>query len=164
MYEKVNPEHPDKIADRIAGAIVDLCYSKQDNPKCAIEVLIGHKHATILGEVSIRPKQIEITEIVKRIAPEVDYLSVGLFEQDKHLADNQAEEVRCGDNGIFKGMPITEEQEQLAQIAHEIYDEYKADGKYILDLARDELIICQSKAHHLVTKYNLHTIYNPLGD
>ena len=24
MFEKVNPAHPDKIADRIAGAIVDL--------------------------------------------------------------------------------------------------------------------------------------------
>lgn len=24
MFEKVNPSHPDKMADRIAGAIVDL--------------------------------------------------------------------------------------------------------------------------------------------
>ena len=28
MYEKVNPSHPDKIADRIAGALVDLAYKK----------------------------------------------------------------------------------------------------------------------------------------
>ena len=28
MFEKVNPSHPDKIADRIAGAIVDLAYNK----------------------------------------------------------------------------------------------------------------------------------------
>ena len=26
MFEKVNPSHPDKVADRIAGAIVDLFY------------------------------------------------------------------------------------------------------------------------------------------
>ena len=26
MIEKVNPSHPDKVADRIAGAIVDLGY------------------------------------------------------------------------------------------------------------------------------------------
>lgn len=26
MFEKVNPSHPDKVADRIAGAIVDLTY------------------------------------------------------------------------------------------------------------------------------------------
>ena len=33
MFEKVNPMHPDKIADRIAGAIVDLAYKKNNNPK-----------------------------------------------------------------------------------------------------------------------------------
>ena len=31
-FEKVNPCHPDKVADRIAGAIVDLAYSKNNNP------------------------------------------------------------------------------------------------------------------------------------
>ncbi len=38
MIEKVNPSHPDKVADRIAGAIVDLAYKKQENPKIAVEV------------------------------------------------------------------------------------------------------------------------------
>jgi S-adenosylmethionine synthetase len=33
MYEKVNPSHPDKVADRIAGAVVDLCYQKNENPR-----------------------------------------------------------------------------------------------------------------------------------
>ena len=42
MFEKVNPAHPDKVADRIAGAIVDLAYSAESNPKIAVEVLIGH--------------------------------------------------------------------------------------------------------------------------
>ena len=37
MIEKVNPCHPDKVADRIAGAIVDLCYTKSRNPKVACE-------------------------------------------------------------------------------------------------------------------------------
>lgn len=41
MIEKVNPSHPDKVADRIAGAIVDLAYKIQDNPKIAVEVLIS---------------------------------------------------------------------------------------------------------------------------
>ena len=27
MFEKVNPAHPDKVADRIAGAMVDLAYT-----------------------------------------------------------------------------------------------------------------------------------------
>ena len=32
MIEKVNPSHPDKVADRIAGAIVDLAYETEENP------------------------------------------------------------------------------------------------------------------------------------
>ena len=47
MFEKVNPAHPDKIADRIAGALVDLAYTKVANPKIAVEVLIGHHAASI---------------------------------------------------------------------------------------------------------------------
>ena len=31
MFEKVNPSHPDKVADRIARAIVYLCYTKGRN-------------------------------------------------------------------------------------------------------------------------------------
>ena len=28
MFEKVNPGHPDKMADRLSGAIVDLVYER----------------------------------------------------------------------------------------------------------------------------------------
>ena len=31
MFEKVNPMHPDKLADRIAGALVDKAYEKEEN-------------------------------------------------------------------------------------------------------------------------------------
>ena len=41
MFEKVNPAHPDKIADRIAGALVDMAYALDENPRIAVEVLIG---------------------------------------------------------------------------------------------------------------------------
>ena len=48
MFEKVNPSHPDKIADRIAGAMVDLAYREQQAPKVSIEVLIGHRQCNII--------------------------------------------------------------------------------------------------------------------
>ena len=53
MIEKVNMAHPDKIADRIAGAIVDLAYSLNANPKIAVEVLIGHGKCTVIAESSV---------------------------------------------------------------------------------------------------------------
>ncbi len=33
MFEKVNLSHPDKVADRVAGAIVDLAYQRQHTPR-----------------------------------------------------------------------------------------------------------------------------------
>ena len=53
MFEKVNPAHPDKIADRIAGALVDIAYQKAKNPRIAVEVLIGHGVCHIIAETSI---------------------------------------------------------------------------------------------------------------
>lgn len=167
MIEKVNPMHPDKIADRIAGAIVDKAYSIQDNPKIAVEVLIGHGVCHIIAETSVHIDTTIIDEIVHRISGEVvtvDYLEV---PQDEHLAKNQDGKIRCGDNGIFCGMPLTNEQKELSQIAHKIYDKYHSDGKYILD--RNRLIVCQSnaKANDIYNEFRYSyplSIVNPLGD
>ena len=144
MIEKVNPCHPDKIADRIAGAIVDLAYTKEENPKVAVEVLIGHGLCTIIGEVSAIITRKEVKKIVERITGKKFKIILRLVPQDKHLAKNQEDKIRCGDNGIFKGVPLTQEQMKLSQIARSIFAKYPSDGKYILDGER--LIICQSNA------------------
>ena len=143
MIEKVNPQHPDKVADRIAGAIVDLAYSKEENPKIAVEVLIGHGRCLIIAESSVSIDVQDVFDAVERIAGhyQIEFLQV---KQDVHLAENQSGKIRCGDNGIFKGVPLTDEQRKLSQIARDIYARYGADGKYILD--GDKLIICQSNA------------------
>ena len=54
MFEKVNPAHPDKVADRIAGAVVDIAYETQIDPKVAVEVLIGHGVCHIIAETSAK--------------------------------------------------------------------------------------------------------------
>ena len=162
MIEKVNPSHPDKVADRIAGAIVDLAYKKNNNPKIAVEVLIGHGMCHVIIETSENFDFEEIEKIVKRIDNNVE-LDLKVVKQDIHLADNQIGKIRCGDNGIFKGVPLTEEDKKLSQIAHNIYEKYPFDGKYILD--KDKLIICQSnaKSEDLKQEYK-GAIINPLGD
>ena len=53
MFEKVNPMHPDKVCDCIAGAIVDLAYKEADNPRVAVEVLLGHGKCHIIVETSV---------------------------------------------------------------------------------------------------------------
>ena len=162
MFEKVNPSHPDKIADRIAGAIVDLAYKVEENPKVAVEVLIGHGVCHIIAETSVELDKADVGKAVARIAGNVlvDYSEV---KQDVHLAKNQSEKIRCGDNGIFKGVPLTSEQYMLSKIARNIYAEYYTDGKYILD--NEKLIICQSNAtREALAKTYPNAIINPLGD
>ena len=162
MIEKVNPCHPDKVADRIAGAIVDLAYAKEENPKIAVEVLIGHGTCHVIIETSAALDELDITDAIFRIAGDVE-VDIIIVPQDKHLSDNQADGFKCGDNGIFKGMPLTEEQKALSKIAREIYTLYPTDGKYILDEAR--LIICQSNAKSVVLKEKYtNAEINPLGD
>ena len=164
MIEKVNPMHPDKIADRIAGAIVDLGYKLQENPKIAVEVLIGHGNCKIIMESSVTFNETDVFDIVYRIAKTRNIkVEIILAKQDELLSKNQEKEIRCGDNGIFKGVPLTEEEKELSKIARKIYNEYNTDGKYVLD--KDRLIICQScaKTEELLKEYPK-AIINPLGD
>ena len=184
MFEKVNPSHPDKVADRIAGAIVDLCYTKsrnrwsnessakldlstaegrqrwaQANPKVACEVLIGHGECNIQVETSEQISAEDIEAIVRRIAGEGIETRALIVPQDIHLAANQQHGVKCGDNGIFRGVPPTHEQKLLTAIAASIYDRHPFDGKYLISTKADEdlarinrehyegtLTICQSHA------------------
>ena len=180
MFEKVNPGHPDKVADRIAGAVVDLCYTKNKNPKVACEVLIGHGECNIQVETSEQISAEDIEAIVERIAGEDFETRALIVPQDCHLAANQRQGVRCGDNGIFKGVPPTHEQKLLTAIAASIYEQHPFDGKYIIQgkgrlAAPDfDVTICQSHLsrgqepelrEHLKNAYGIHLpTINPLGE
>lgn len=166
MFEKVNPSHPDKIADRIAGALVDFAYTQEEYPKVAVEVLIGHGKCNVIAETSVSIPYSFVEETVKRIC-EIDSCAIEYVEvkQNEHLANNQSGKIRCGDNGIFKGVPITAEQKELAEIVRNLYDTFNSDGKYIIN--GFQIIGCQSKADSTEIKKKIpssyNTIINPLG-
>ena len=96
MIEKVNPSHPDKVADRIAGAIVDLGYKLNDNPKIAVEVLLGHGNCHIIIETDVNYQYDDIKKIVKRIGGNLK-LDLQVVSQDVHLNNNQKDIIKCGD-------------------------------------------------------------------
>lgn len=164
-FEKVNPSHPDKVADRIAGAIVDLAYKNSamaygEQPKIAVEVLIGHGSCHIIAETSIGLPTNDVLAIVSRITGLnsaedcfeskdvqilVDFCQV---PQDEHLAKNQDEKIKCGDNGIFKGVLTSAEENLLTKTVKELYTKFPTDGKFIYTAAKNgedpEFIGCQS--------------------
>lgn len=164
MFEKVNPSHPDKLADRIAGAIVDLAYAIDENPRIAVEVLIGHGECHITAETSVWIPLADIDAAVERIAGHGIKVTTTFARQDAHLAANQDKGFRCGDNGIFKGAPVTEEQRSLTLLARRIYARFPTDGKYIL--ADGRLIVCQSNASYtdLLPIVGHEAEVNPIGD
>lgn len=170
MFEKVNPSHPDKLADRIGGAIVDLGYKLQDNPRIAGECLIGHGVCHIIIETSVPYKQEDIKKIVDRISESEVVLDLKIVPQDVHLASNQKEEIKCGDNGIFKACKISEEEKKLTKIVEGLYAKNPTDGKYIYDEETDTLIACQSNIETAKLKAELektgikNIVVNPLGD
>jgi len=143
MIEKVNSGHPGKLADRSADAIVDLTYAMEPDPKIAVEILIGHGSCNVIIESSAKNDLSPITKIICYIGGDVN-ANIQQIPQDTHLSQNQREGLCRGDNGIFKGVPLTQEQKQLSEIAHQVYEEYPTDGKYILN--GDQPTICQSNA------------------
>ena len=169
-YERVSPKHPDKIADRIAGAIVDHCYTHSEggwlksNPRVAVEVLLGHGKCYVMIETSCTRAELscnDVDDIVHRIVGDVE-IFVTICDQDPELSKNQKDGIKAADNGIFKGVPPTYEQKLLTAFAESLYERWPYDGKYIIDNthftvdgSRDDgkhgrvscdLTICQSHA------------------
>lgn len=182
MFEKVNPQHPDKVADRIAGAIVDLAYAGTEggfasgNPKIAVEVLIGHGKVYVIVETSLCRNELrgmDVEDAITRICGNDVITYTTIVPQDSSLADNQRNGLRCGDNGIFRGKPVTDEQKELTTLLENIYSRFPSDGKCVL--YGDNLIICQSNAEEKeisdcvsdfymgINLYEPETLINPLG-
>lgn len=159
--------HPDKIADRIAGALVDYCYSVAENPKCAFEVLIGHSSCFITGETSVHIPE----DFVKSTALRICGTDLERFEyievpQDVHLADNQSGKMHCGDNGVFAGFPMPSVHSKAFNICTLLYEKHPYDGKIVLNDDSNELTICWSNAKNEEIKGIVPeaTSINPIGE
>lgn len=164
FFEKVNPAHPDKLADRIAGAIGDIFYKVNENAKWAIEVLLGHGKCLILIEASDTINDDTVREIVHRVTRDcaID-VTMHLVPQDKHLSANQLDTPRCGDNGIFKGHyynpkdPLTLLTEDTTLLCKNYYSiANDTDGKIVGKL------LGKNEMHFTVCQSNLKD--NPFGD
>lgn len=166
ITEKVSPMHPDKIADRIAGALVDYCYKMEENPKCAFEVLIGHSACFVTGETSVHVPEEMVKSIAERISGELlkefRYIEV---PQDPILALNQQKNIRCGDNGVFAGFPMPLVHQRALNICKALYEHHPYDGKIVLNQETGDLTICWSNTMTSEIKKIIPdaTSINPIG-
>jgi S-adenosylmethionine synthetase len=149
MFEKTSCFHPDKVADRIAGALVDHCYTHaaggwlKSNPRVAVETLIGHTEGLVIIETSEPLRVQDVSDTVRCISG-IRHCTVRIVPQDPHLARNQEGSPRVGDNGICRGMPVTPEQRELTALIRSLDENFHSDAKAVL--TPDRLIVCQSNA------------------
>lgn len=73
-----------------------MAYAKQENPRIAVEVLLGHGECNIIVETSATLSVRDVWNAVWRITGN-DEITVSYREypQDEHLAENQSEGFRC---------------------------------------------------------------------
>ena len=164
-----NPRNNENAIDVVAGSIKEFGVKNpiiidKDNviiaghTRLLASRKLGLEEVPVIRAEDLTEQQVKAFRIAGNV--KLNLLSV---QQDAHLSRNQSEKYRCGDNGIFKGVPLTDEEKTLAAVARDIYYNYPTDGKYILD--NDKLIICQSNASNeeLQRQYP-EAFVNPLGE
>jgi len=169
VIEKVGRYHPDKLADRCAGAIVDLAYRKAHAPRVAVELLAGHNSVTAIIESSITLDRKQVERAISRITGiQQKNIVVIQVAQDPILSNQQLLGYRCGDNGRF-ACRWNPQYEQATELVAEYDGLFISDAKYLIDLQAGAITACVSQhiredITSVVARDFQHVAVNPLGD
>ena len=125
--ESVSEGHPDKVADQISDAVVDLFLSRDPEARVACETMVTTQRIVLAGEVRCRedvtPSQAEIEEAVRATVKRIGYEQHGfhwqyadfachLHGQSAHIAmgvdESGNKDEGAGDQGIMFGFATDE--------------------------------------------------------
>lgn len=143
--ESVSPQHPDKICDQISDAILDAHLTQDPDARVAIDVAGGHGTVFVTGEVTSKATAINVAEIVRRIAGDVEVIE-HVFAQSQEIAQG-VDTGGAGDQGIMVGYATSETEELLPlevvlsrKLNQYLYTTWPYDGKTQVTL-RDGKIV-----------------------
>lgn len=143
--ESVSPKHPDKICDQISDALLDAHLAQDPDARVAIDVAGGHGTVFVTGEVTSKATNINVAEIVRRIAGDVEVIE-HVFAQSPEIAQG-VDTGGAGDQGIMVGYATNETTELLPlevvlsrQLNQYIYEKWDYDGKTQITLTDGEIV------------------------
>lgn len=109
--ESVSPKHPDKVCDQISDAILDAHLAADPLARVAVDVAGGHGKLFVTGEVTSRAQQVNVAEIVRRLAGDIELIE-NIARQSPEIAHG-VDMGGAGDQGIMVGYATDETPEYL---------------------------------------------------
>ena len=122
--ESVFKGHPDKVADQISDAIVDVCIDQDSNSRVAVETLVTKNKVVLAGEITSNAV-IDFDKIVRDTIAEIGYTDVGIGFSDKEVSietyvQEQSSDIAmgvdvggAGDNGMMFGGAVCGTQDLM---------------------------------------------------
>lgn len=151
--ESVSPKHPDKVCDQISDAILDAHLSQDPHARVAIDVAGGHGTVFVTGEVTSKATNINVAEIVRRIAGDVEVIE-HIFAQSSEIAQG-VDTGGAGDQGIMVGYATSETEELLPlevvlsrRLNQYLYDKWPHDGKTQVTLRDNKIVSAVASFQH----------------
>jgi len=132
--EFVSPKHPDKLCDLIADSLLDAYLAGDPASRVAAEVMGGHGHITISGEVT-STASVDVAAIVHGIVGSSYAVHAYLVRQSPEIGRG-VDTGGAGDQGIMIGYATRETPSFLPleyvlarELCQKIYAVYPYDGK-----------------------------------
>ena len=105
--ESVSEGHPDKVADAISDAVLDLVMSKEDSAlRCACETLVTTNRVVVAGEYKGILHNEEVDSAVRKVIKDIGYDQTGFSWRDveiTNLLHGQSADIALGTDNFGAG-------------------------------------------------------------